>query len=312
MAFLERLILQLEEHFLSFNVQGKLDKRKGELAELKSIVADFSAKLGDMREHLNSDLQKVMERRASHQQLQQQSVTGSLLDEMGNPVDLIGELAQVQGELEAIMGEVNAMEARNEEIRASRQQAEDEFFRQELLTLEGGVFDMLKVNGATKRKIIGLIKQLKEVSKKIKDTKSQYQQVRGKLESYSKPRKLYKAVVGDLVDELFADYINRLGCPVPVKRTGQNNYLFGTKKVSAKIINGRLVIRVGGGYMGIEEFMMYYGQQELQKILKEEQAASIIITDDLESMQNDADISRVMRKNSLVDVDKLQKQIRDH
>jgi hypothetical protein len=40
------------------------------------------------------------------------------------------------------------------------------------------------------------------------------------LERHSKPRKLYKAVVGDLVDELFADYINRLGCPVPVKRTG--------------------------------------------------------------------------------------------
>jgi hypothetical protein len=59
---------------------------------------------------------------------------------------------------------------------------------------------------------------------------------------------------------LFADYINRLGCPVPVKRLADNNYIFGTKKISAKIINGRLVIRVGGGYMGIEEFMMYYGQ----------------------------------------------------
>jgi hypothetical protein len=66
-------------------------------------------------------------------------------------------------------------------------------------------------------------------------------------------------VVGDVVDELCADYINRLGCPVPVKRIGPNMYNFGTKKISAKIINGRLVIRVGGGYMGIEEFMMYYG-----------------------------------------------------
>ncbi len=108
------------------------------------------------------------------------------------------------------------------------------------------------------------------MSKRIKDTKGQYQQVRSRLEQQTKPRKLYKAVVGDVVDELFADYINRLGCPVPVKRTGQSNYMFGTKKISAKIINGRLVIRVGGGYMGIEEFMMYYGQQELLKIQKEE------------------------------------------
>jgi hypothetical protein len=76
------------------------------------------------------------------------------------------------------------------------------------------------MNGQTKKKIIGLIRQLKDVSKRIKDTKAQYQNVRNRLEQQAKPRKLYKAVVGDLVDELFADYINRLGCPVPVKRTG--------------------------------------------------------------------------------------------
>ena len=43
--------------------------------------------------------------------------------------------------------------------------------------------------------------------------------------------------------------------------------MFGTKKIYAKIINGKLVIRVGGGYMGIEEFMFYYGAQELNKML---------------------------------------------
>jgi hypothetical protein len=117
--------------------------------------------------------------------------------------------------------------------------------------------------------------------------------------------------VGDLVDELFADYINRLGCPVPVKRTGQSHYMFGTKKVSAKIINGRLVIRVGGGYMGIEEFMMYYGQQELQKIHKEEQAATMLMQDDLDSMENDEDITRAIKRSKEVDVNRLQKQIRD-
>lgn len=63
-----------------------------------------------------------------------------------------------------------------------------------------------------------------------------------------------------MVDELFADYINKLNCPVPIKRLGNNQYSFGKKKIFAKIINGKLVIRVGGGFMGIEEFMMYYGQ----------------------------------------------------
>lgn len=45
--------------------------------------------------------------------------------------------------------------------------------------------------------------------------------MRNKLEK-QQPRKLYKALKGDLVDELFADYINRLNCPVPIKRLGNN------------------------------------------------------------------------------------------
>lgn len=47
--------------------------------------------------------------------------------------------------------------------------------------------------------------------------------------------------------------------------------MFGTKKIFAKVINGKLVIRVGGGYMGVEEFMFYYGAQELNKMLAYQQ-----------------------------------------
>jgi hypothetical protein len=77
----------------------------------------------------------------------------------------------------------------------------------------------------------------------------------------NKPQKKvsYKAIKGDYVDQLLADWVNDNSCPVPIKRIGGGYYLFGTKKIYAKIINGKLVIRVGGGYMGIDEFMFYYG-----------------------------------------------------
>ncbi len=83
-------------------------------------------------------------------------MTGSLLDETGQPVDLISELAHVQLELQAILQEVTAMEATNQQVRAQRDQAEQEFITQEQEGL--GVFHMIKVNGHTKKKIIGLIK----------------------------------------------------------------------------------------------------------------------------------------------------------
>ena len=41
--------------------------------------------------------------------------------------------------------------------------------------------------------------------------------------------------------------------------------MFGTRKVIAKIMNDKLVVRVGGGFMLIDEFLPTYGQQELDK-----------------------------------------------
>jgi chromosome segregation ATPase len=72
---------------------------------------------------------------------------------------------------------------------------------------------------------------------------------------------------GDQVDELLAEYVNQSSCPVPIKKLEQKGYyLFGTRKIFAKVQNGRLVIRVGGGYMSIEEFIEAYGQSELDRI----------------------------------------------
>lgn len=71
---------------------------------------------------------------------------------------------------------------------------------------------------------------------------------------------------GDNVDELIADYLNQNASPVPIKKLGNGYYMFGTRKIYAKVMNGNLVIRVGGGYMSIEEFIEAYGQAELERI----------------------------------------------
>lgn len=68
------------------------------------------------------------------------------------------------------------------------------------------------------------------------------------------------------MDELLAKYINISNCPVPIKRLGNGYYLFGSKKIFAKIMNGKLVIRVGGGFMVIEEFIATYADAEMTKI----------------------------------------------
>jgi hypothetical protein len=56
-----------------------------------------------------------------------------------------------------------------------------------------------------------------------------------------------------------------------VKRLGPGKYLFGSKNIMAKIINGKLVIRVGGGYMSADEFIEQYGKMEMMKMMRQEE-----------------------------------------
>ncbi len=72
--------------------------------------------------------------------------------------------------------------------------------------------------------------------------------------------------MGDLVDELLARYINETGTQLPISRLQEGWYLFGTRKIYAKVMNGRLVVRVGGGFSNLKEFIEIYQQQEIEKI----------------------------------------------
>ena len=76
----------------------------------------------------------------------------------------------------------------------------------------------------------------------------------------------YKAVQGDVVDELLAKYINSMEVAVPIRRLGEGFYLFGTRKIYAKVLNNKLVVRVGGGFMSFTEFIDTYAMIELKKI----------------------------------------------
>ena len=81
-----------------------------------------------------------------------------------------------------------------------------------------------------------------------------------------KERLKYQPVKGDKVDERMAAYINGFDLDVPLQRLGDGQYIFGQRKIFAKMQNDKLVIRVGGGFMLIDEFLQTYGQQELDKL----------------------------------------------
>jgi len=84
----------------------------------------------------------------------------------------------------------------------------------------------------------------------------------------NKRKMIYVPVKGDEIDERLADYINTNGTLVPWTRLSKGNYTYGTKKVGLKYMREHLIVRVGGGYMEIEEFVANYEDVELAKMNK--------------------------------------------
>jgi len=76
----------------------------------------------------------------------------------------------------------------------------------------------------------------------------------------------YQATKGDMLDEMLGRYINEANCQVPIKKLGDGWYLFGTRRIFARIQVGKLIIRVGGGWMKIDEFIEKHADEEMAKL----------------------------------------------
>ena len=69
----------------------------------------------------------------------------------------------------------------------------------------------------------------------------------------------------DIVDQMIYDFKEIRKIDIYIQKLAPNNYLFGTKKIYAKVVIGVLLIRVGGGFMDIDNFYINYGEQEYNK-----------------------------------------------
>ena len=85
---------------------------------------------------------------------------------------------------------------------------------------------------------------------------------------------IYVPIKDDPVDEKLAEFVNNYPDRTQLKlmflRESSGIYEFGTKRVEVRNTHGKLLIRVGGGYMGIDEFLQNYTPQELEKLERRE------------------------------------------
>jgi hypothetical protein len=65
---------------------------------------------------------------------------------------------------------------------------------------------------------------------------------------------------------MLEDFIKSHNVKVPFNRIDRSKYLFGTRLIAAQIINGILMVRVGGGFMTIEEFIDKHSTKEIMNL----------------------------------------------
>ena len=63
--------------------------------------------------------------------------------------------------------------------------------------------------------------------------------------------KVYTPVSDDPIDEMFAKYVNETGANLEIKRLSPGKYIIGSQQIFLKIMNGNLIVRIGGGFTSI-------------------------------------------------------------
>jgi len=81
---------------------------------------------------------------------------------------------------------------------------------------------------------------------------------------------VYIPVKGDEVDKKLAEYVNnypdRQKLKIMFMRESEGVYEFGSKRIMVKVEKDKIRVRVGGGFLSIDEFLDQYTAAELEKI----------------------------------------------
>lgn len=89
----------------------------------------------------------------------------------------------------------------------------------------------------------------------------------------------YIPMQNDRTDQSLADFINGKQDSDKYRqlfvREGEGVYQFGTKKIFVKCEQDKILIRSGGGYISIEEFLNLYCQREMEALQRGDPLAAI-------------------------------------
>ena len=154
--------------------------------------------------------------------------------------EILSKKTDVERQLEECLRREQDNQAARDNLQKELEDASDY-----ILELEEKVYKANKTS-------LELLKQLKEAEVEI-ETLTQY------IVDLKQRIAVYIPVKEDFTDKKLAEFINnypeRSKLKIMFMRESEGVYQFGTKRVAVKVENHSIKIRVGGGYLSIDEFL---------------------------------------------------------
>lgn len=177
----------------------------------------------------------------------------------------------------------NSMKEKDEEI--DRQEEENTKLKKDIedlnKSLEEKAEELYNVNKvlhetqveleATQADLEDCSNDLEEMTKKFEDSKLRCGELMRNIEGFIKGECNYIGHREDQIDKTLANFIHqypeREKMKIMFLRESEGVYQFGQKRVFLKLEKGNSIkVRVGGGYMHIDEFLQQFTEQEISKI----------------------------------------------
>lgn len=142
--------------------------------------------------------------------------------------------------------------------------------QQELTTASAYIVELEDKFYKSQRTSLELLKQLKIAEGGVEDLQNEIETLRNYIIDLKSRIAVYIPVKNDVIDRRIADYINnypdRQKLKIMFMRESEGIYQFGSKRVHVKIEKDKINIRVGGGFLSIDEFLDQYTPGELDKM----------------------------------------------
>ena len=98
-----------------------------------------------------------------------------------------------------------------------------------------------------------------ELLKELKNSEAEIETLKSYIVDLKQRIAVYIPVKDDVIDKKLAEFINnypeRQKLKIMFLRESEGVYQFGTKRVAVRVDKDKINIRVGGGYLSIDEFL---------------------------------------------------------